>query len=220
MGGMGYSTPALGVMVLFATFHMKNPQLLLATNNPGKIDELRWLLEGLPSLDLVTPAELGLDLEPEENGKDYAENAALKARAFAQAGGLPSLADDSGLEVASLGSEPGLQSARIAPTAAERRALLLSWLAGKPRPWTAVFRSTVCLAFPDGRLHLAEGECRGEISPEERGSGGFGYDPIFIVEGLGMTMAELSMGEKNRLSHRSRAVAKIKEVLTKELAGR
>lgn len=189
------------------------PTLLLASNNPGKLEELRSLLGGWPRLELVTPAELGLAVEVPEIGKDYAENAALKARAFAEASGLPALADDSGLEVDALGGRPGLNSARIAPTAAERRMLLLTWLAGKPRPWKAVFRSTVCLAVPIGEIYFAEGECQGEISPEERGRGGFGYDPIFIVEGLGRTMAELTLAEKNRLSHRARAVEKIQEVV-------
>ncbi len=191
-------------------------RLLLATNNPGKVDEMKGLLADLPDLKLVTPAELGLNLDVEESGKDFAENAALKARTFAVAGGLPALADDSGLEVNALDGAPGLYSNRYFPgadTDAKRRAALLQRLAGLPRPWKARFRSTVCLALPDGAEYLAEGQCRGEIIPEERGEGGFGYDRIFLIEGIGRTMAELSMAEKNQLSHRARAMAKMKKKL-------
>lgn len=188
------------------------PHLLIATNNAGKVRELQALLAGYPALTLCTPAELGLVLDPPETGSTYAENAAIKALAFAQASGLPALADDSGLEVAALGGAPGVHSARYAPqpgaTDADRRLYMLAQLAasGQPQPWPARFVSVVCLALPEGLSHLAEGECRGEITAQERGSGGFGYDPIFIVEGTGHTMAELSFEDKNRLSHRARAV--------------
>ncbi len=190
-----------------------NRKILLASNNPGKLEELKSLLAGVP-IDLVSPQTINLSITVEETGSTYAENAAIKAHAFAKASGLSTLADDSGLEVEALGGAPGLHSARTALTAAERRALLLRQLVGKPRPWQAVFRSTVALALPNGELHLAEGECRGEISPVERGQGGFGYDPIFIVDGLDRTMAELSMSEKNRLSHRAKAIEKMKEILS------
>ncbi len=178
---------------------------------------MRSLLAGISGLELVTPAALGLHLEVEENGEDYAANAALKAQAFCQASGLPCLADDSGLEVQALGGEPGLHSARTAPTAAERRTMLLQRLAAERPPWKARFRSTLCLALPDGKQYFAEGDCLGEISPVERGDGGFGYDPLFIVEGQGRSMAELSMQEKNRLSHRARAVENIKGILAQVL---
>lgn len=188
------------------------PDLLIATNNAGKVRELRALLAGLPQLRLVTPAELGLALDPPETGSTYADNAAIKAHAFAQATGLPALADDSGLEVAALNGAPGVHSARYSPQPgandADRRQYLLQQLAtlGQPQPWAARFVSVVCLALPDGTTHSAEGECRGEIIAHERGSGGFGYDPIFIVEGTGRTMAELSFDDKNQCSHRARAV--------------
>jgi XTP/dITP diphosphohydrolase len=193
------------------------PRLLLATNNVGKIEEFTALLAELVGLELINPADLGLDLEIPEDGKDYAENAAIKARAFMEASGLPSLADDSGIEVDVLGGLPGLHSARVAPTAAERRRLLLGQLAGKPRPWKARFHSTVCLAMPHGELYFAEGQCLGEIATEESGSGGFGYDPIFIVEGGTRTMAELSAAEKNQLSHRARAMQEMKQILAMSL---
>ena len=192
------------------------PKLLLATTNPGKLEELRALLSDL-AVELLTPIQLGLDLTVEETGKTYAENAALKARAYAAASGLPALADDSGLEVDALGGAPGLQSARFSPlpgaTDADRRAHLLRALAGKLQLWTAVFRSTICLSLPNGEAYFATGECRGQISPTERGTGGFGYDRLFIIEGLGRTMAELGMTEKNSLSHRAKAVTGIRRIL-------
>lgn len=186
-------------------------KLLISTNNPGKVEELQDLLAELEA-QVLTPREVGLDLEVVEDGVTYAENAAKKARAFAQASGLLSLADDSGLEVAALGGAPGLHSKRYSPapgaTDADRRTLLLQNLraSGAGRPWAAQFRAVIALATPDGRLELAEGICPGEIIPEERGTGGFGYDPIFLLNEFGLTMAELDRERKNRLSHRGRAV--------------
>ena len=188
---------------------MPLPRLLLATNNPGKVAEMRAILDGL-GLTLLTPADAGLQLEVVEDGRNYAENASKKALAFARAGRLPTLADDSGLEVDVLDGRPGLYSHRFSskPDAsdADRRSYLLEQLHGKPRPWTARFRATVAVARPDGRVSLAAGQCEGEIVPEERGSNGFGYDPIFLIPALGRTMAELEMDAKNRLSHRALAV--------------
>jgi XTP/dITP diphosphohydrolase len=188
---------------------MPLPRLLLATNNPGKVAEMRALLDGL-GLTLLTPADAGLQLEVAEDGRNYAENASKKALAFARAGKLLALADDSGLEVDVLDGRPGLYSHRFSskPGAsdADRRSYLLEQLRGKPRPWTARFRATVAVAGPDGRVSLAAGQCEGEIIPEERGSNGFGYDPIFLLPALGRTMAELEMDAKNRLSHRALAV--------------
>lgn len=184
-------------------------KLLIATGNKGKVRELQALLAGL-DVELVTPQELGLEMDVEEDGATYEENAGKKARAYSQASGLIALADDSGLEVDALNGEPGLHSARYTgqpgATDADRRAFLLHKLEGKPRPWTAHFHATVALAAPDGRLQFTEGNCYGEIIPEERGSGGFGYDPVFFLPELNRTMAELSMEEKNRLSHRALAV--------------
>lgn len=199
---------------------MTKPKLLLATNNPGKIAELKALLEGL-GLDLLTPASLGLSLEVAEEEPTYAGNATRKAEAFARASGLVSLADDSGLEVDALEGRPGLHSRRFAPgenpTDADRRAYLLQQLAGKPRPWTARFRAVVAVARTGGETRLAVGLCEGEIIPEERGVNGFGYDPIFLLPALGRTMAELTMEEKNRLSHRARAVRKAVPILREVL---
>ncbi len=193
-------------------------KLLLATENPGKIREIQQILAPL-GLELVTPRGLGLTLQVEEDGQTYAENAAKKARAYAAASGLPCLADDSGLEVDALGGAPGLYSARYAPQAgasdADRRMFLLANLRGKPRPWLARFRATVALLAPGGPISFAEGRCEGEIIPEERGGGGFGYDPIFFLPELGQTMAELPAEIKNRLSHRARAVEAALPILQK-----
>lgn len=193
-------------------------KLLIATNNKGKIKELHSLLDDT-GIQLVTPADINLDLDVIEDGLTYAENATKKALAFAHASRLVSLADDSGLEVDALGGAPGLYSARYGSVNGEklsdgdRRAHMIKNLQGKPRPWTARFHATIAIAIPNGEIHLAEGWCEGEIIPEERGSGGFGYDPIFLLPGLGKTMAELSMDEKNRLSHRARAVMNAKQIL-------
>lgn len=193
-------------------------KLLIATNNKGKVKELHDLLKGL-DIELLTLADLGLKLEVDEDGANYAENAAKKARAFAQASRLASLADDSGLEVDALEGAPGLHSARYHPKPGandfDRRAYMLENLQGKPRPWTAHFHATIAIAIPGGDIHLVEGNCHGEIIPEERGTGGFGYDPIFLLPELNKTMAELDMDEKNRLSHRARAVMKAIPVLKK-----
>ena len=195
-------------------------RLLIATNNKGKIKELQDLLKNT-GIELVTPAQINLDLDVIENGQTYAENAVKKAVAFAQASGLVSLADDSGLEVDALNGAPGLYSARygspdghhVKLSDAERRAILIKNLADKPRPWTARFHATIAVAVPNSETHLAEGFCEGEIIPEERGTGGFGYDPIFLLSALGKTMAELSMDEKNHLSHRARAVMNAEGIL-------
>ncbi len=184
-------------------------KLLVATGNKGKIKEIQALLAGL-EVELVMPRDLGLEMEIEEDGATYEENAGKKARAYSQACGLVALADDSGLEVDALGGEPGLYSARYSAkpgaTDAERRAFLLEKLSNLPRPWTARFHATIAVGTPDGQVRYAVGNCCGEIIPEERGAGGFGYDPIFFIPEMGRTMAELSMDEKNRLSHRALAV--------------
>ena len=191
-------------------------KLLLASNNKGKLRELQAILADLP-LELVTPADINLDLDVFEDGATYAENASKKALAFAHASGLVCIADDSGLEVDALDGAPGLYSARYSskPGAsdADRRAYLLQNLNGKPRPWKARFRATVAIAGPEGSVQITEGICPGEIIPEERGTGGFGYDPIFFMPELGQTMAELSDETKNRLSHRARAVQAAKPIL-------
>jgi XTP/dITP diphosphohydrolase len=196
-------------------------KLLIATNNIGKVDEIKALLDGL-GLTLLTPADVGLALEVVEDGQTYAENAARKALAFAQAGRMIALSDDSGLEVDALGGLPGVISHRFNPITdandADRRSYLLERLVGKPRPWTARFQATIAIALPSGEVKLATGKCEGEIIPEERGTNGFGYDPIFFLPEIGHTMAELEMEYKNRLSHRARAIQNAIPIL-KEIWG-
>jgi XTP/dITP diphosphohydrolase len=198
-------------------------KLLIATSNKGKVKEIQALLDGL-DVELVTPESIGLDMEVKENGKTYAENARKKAHVYSQASGLIALADDSGLEVDVLDGAPGLYSARYSgkpgATDADRRAHLLKNLRGKPRPWTAHFHATVAIGLPDGRVEFAEGDCYGVIIPEERGNNGFGYDPIFFIPEMEGTMAELSMEQKNRLSHRALAVKNALPLLEKLLKGR
>lgn len=197
-------------------------RLLLATNNRGKLIELRSLLSGL-DLILLSPEQVGLDLQVKETGTSYHENAVLKAKTFAEAAQMWSLADDTGLEVETLDGAPGLYSARYAPqvgaTDKDRRDFLLQNLKKKPPPWIAAFRCTVAICDPDGTVLTEEAICPGEIIPIERGAGGFGYDPIFLLAESGSTMAELDMDRKNQLSHRGQAVRKmvphIKEFILK-----
>ena len=177
--------------------------------------ELRRLLDGW-GFEVVTPAELGLALEVEENGVSYAENAELKARAFAEAGGCVALADDSGIEVDALGGRPGLFSARYGGEGLDdvhRTALLLGELNGIPdERRTARYRAVVALAFPGDDAHTFEGVQEGRIGHAPRGERGFGYDPVFVVDG-GRMQAEISDDEKDRISHRGQAVRLAREYL-------
>jgi len=195
-------------------------KLLIATHNRGKIREIEALLSDM-KVELVTPVQLGLNLDVKESGQTYAQNAAIKANAFANAAGMMALADDSGLEVDALDGLPGLYSARFAPQPgaqdADRRVYLLERLRLYARPWLARFRCVIALARKDGEVRFAEGVCRGEIIPEERGQNGFGYDPIFLIPELRKTMAELGMEEKNRLSHRARAILAARPILVEML---
>lgn len=183
--------------------------LLIASTNPGKLKEMRAILQDL-RIDLVMPSDIGVNLDVKEDGATYLENAAKKAKAYCQASQLPTLADDSGLEVDLLGGEPGLFSARYLPkpgaTDADRRAFLVEKLSQFPHPWYAHFHCTAVIATPEGATHAHTGNCYGQIIAEERGSNGFGYDPIFYISELGRTMAELPDDEKNRISHRGLAL--------------
>ena len=183
--------------------------LLIATNNPGKIAEISAILAPLP-LKLITPAELGLTLSIPEDGQSYFENAHKKAAAFAQVSKLPTLADDSGLEVEVLGGAPGVHSHRYladpSATDEQRCRALLNQLSVYPRPWKAAFQCEIVLCNPNEIVLRSHGNCPGEIIPEFRGKNGFGYDPIFLVEGTNQTMAELTDEQKNRISHRAKAL--------------
>ena len=199
-------------------------KLLIATQNKGKQKEIRALLGGL-TVEFITPDQINLEPDILEDGETYKENATKKATTYAMAAaeitGMLTLADDSGLEVDVLDGQPGLHSARFSKkpgaTDADRRAFLLDKIINYPRPWTARFRCVVVLHDPGSGLHFSEGICSGKIIPEERGDNGFGYDPIFLMEDLNRTMAELTIDEKNRLSHRARAVHAIKPILAEIL---
>jgi len=181
--------------------------LLIATQNPGKVREFRLLLATLKS-PLRFPVELGLQLEVPEDGDTYADNARQKALTYAHASGLITLADDSGLEVDALDGAPGIRSARYAGGHdADRVSALLAQL--RDIAWeqrTARFRCVIVIATTTGALYTAEGTCEGLIAFEPAGQGGFGYDPIFYLPDYGCTMAQLPQAQKNRISHRARAV--------------
>jgi XTP/dITP diphosphohydrolase len=177
----------------------ERPRLVIASGNTGKIGEFQQLLADA-GVDLVA-----YDTEVDEVGTTYRANAALKAEAAAARTGLPALADDSGVEVDALNGFPGLKSARLGPTQKERTAELLRRLDGVPRPWHGRFVSVIALAVPGRETQFFEGEVRGEVVPEWRGTAGFGYDPIFLVPGTGKTFGEMPPEEKSRYSHRARA---------------
>ncbi len=199
-------------------------KLLIATNNPGKVREYQELLADLPvPVEITFPAQEGLMLEVDESGETFGENARIKAISYARVSGRLTLADDSGLEVDALDGAPGVHSARYAgPNAsdADRYRKLLDALAQvPPGQRSARFRCVVALALPDGTTHTADGTCQGEIGFAPRGGHGFGYDPIFIVEGHGgRTMAELPPDLKNQISHRARAVMNLRPTLSEVLS--
>jgi len=183
-------------------------KLLLATENPAKVQEYSLLLQGIP-YEIVTLADGGIDQVVDETGATLEENATLKAKAYASVSNLLTLADDSGLEVAALGGAPGALSRRYAGEGVsdrERIDFLLAKLSGIP--WeerNARFRCMIAIASADGEVALFQGECPGIIAFEPKGENGFGYDPIFYLPQLGKTMAELSIEEKNEVSHRGQA---------------
>ena len=195
-------------------------RLLIATKNRGKKREYEELLSGL-ALDLVMPEELGIDLQVVEDGSTYTENALLKARAYARATGMLTLADDSGLEVDALRGQPGGRSARYAWEGAsdeDRYELLLRNLTSVfDARRSARFRCAIALVWPDGRERVVKGVCEGRITRQPRGEHGFGYDPVFFVPDYGCTMAELPPEVKNRISHRARAAVAACKVLEEHL---
>jgi len=192
------------------------PELLLATSNPGKIREYRFLLDGL-GYQITTLAEKGIVKPVIESGSNYEQNARLKAVTYAELSQLTALADDSGLEVDALNGEPGIKSARFAGESAndaEKVNLLLARLNGAP--WekrTACFKCVIAIASPGGHVELCYGECHGMIAFEVKGENGFGYDPIFFFPEMDKTMAELPFEIKNQISHRALASQKARQVL-------
>ncbi len=186
--------------------------ILLGSSNPGKLREYREILGGL-DVDLVTPGDLDpVPPEPDEDAATFAENASSKARGYAAASGLQTIADDSGLEVFALRGAPGVRSRRFFGENAspeERNAKLLALLDGVTDR-SARFVCVTALASPDGHVELFEGEVHGEIAEAPRGEAGFGYDPVFVIAGDGRTMAELPPAEKHQISHRGLAGAKLR----------
>ncbi len=183
-------------------------KLVLASKNQHKLVELQTIL-GQLGLEVVLESQIGIDVDVEETGATFAENALLKARAVMEASGMAAIADDSGLVVDALNGAPGVYSARYGHKSsdAERTAYLLENMADVPEEnRTARFVSAIACALPDGRVVTAQGACEGTILFETRGENGFGYDPVFYVPSLGKTFAEASPAEKNAISHRGRAL--------------
>lgn len=195
-------------------------RLLVATTNAGKLAEYRELLAGLP-VELLDLNAAGIDVEIAETGESFEANARLKADGYARLSGLVTLADDSGLEVAALGGEPGIYSARYGsePTTEGRNQLLLRKLEGVPfHNRLARFVCVIAIAAPDGPTETVEGTVGGVIDFAPRGTHGFGYDPLFYLLDRGVTMAELEPAEKNRISHRAVAMGKAGPLLARWFA--
>lgn len=191
--------------------------LLLATTNRHKLEEYRTIFSDLP-FRLLSLYDIALDMHVEETGTTFAENAELKARAYAHASGMLTLADDSGLEIDALGGAPGVYSARFAgpdTSYEERFRLILERLSGLPvEQKTARFCCSIAVAEPSGYCRVVEGVVEGVIADAPRGEHGFGYDPIFLIPELGKTTAELAPEQKHRISHRGRAAQKARVLLT------
>ncbi|MFO1209061.1 MAG: non-canonical purine NTP pyrophosphatase [Amaricoccus sp.] len=192
------------------TRRLAGPRLLVATHNAGKLAEIRAMLAGYP-LDVVSAGELGLP-EPAETEESFVGNARIKAHAAAEASGLPALADDSGIEVDALGGQPGVHTADWAEGPRGRdfvRAMTRTHdalaAAGAPEPWTARFRSTLVLAWPDGHDEVFGGRVEGRCVWPMRGDRGHGYDPMFLPDGHHLTFGEMDPQLKNRISHRAQA---------------
>ena len=183
-------------------------KVVLASHNQKKMVEMKAILSQM-GVEVLSQAEVGMDLEPEETGTTFEENARIKAQAVMQATGLPAIADDSGLMVDALGGDPGVYSARYGGPGLDdtgRWQLLLKNMAGESNR-ACKFVSVICCAFPDGGEVMARGECPGILAQGPSGDGGFGYDPIFYLPQLGKTMAQLTPAEKNQISHLARALA-------------
>jgi XTP/dITP diphosphohydrolase len=179
--------------------------IVVATTNPGKLREIQALLDGAP-VRLLTLADFPALPEPEETGATFAENAELKARAYATMTGLPTVAEDSGLEIDALGGEPGIHSARYpGETYPDKFANLYARLASTPQPWTARFVCELAYVVDDDVRFTARGTVEGEIARQPRGDAGFGYDPIFFYPPYGQTLGEVAGEKKLAVVHRGQA---------------
>lgn len=193
-------------------------RFIAATRNKGKLEEIKDILAGLP-ITVTSMEEAGFDMEIEETGTTFEENALIKARTICSAAGEAAIADDSGLEVDHLGGAPGVYSSRYGgegATDADKNLKLLKALEGVPdKDRTARFVSVIAVAFPDGRSFTVRGSCEGYIGHRPAGTNGFGYDPLFFMPGYNMTMAEIPPELKNRVSHRAAAMRLMAEELKK-----
>ena len=193
-------------------------KIIFATGNEGKMKEIRLILEDL-GVEILSLKDTGIAFDIEENGETFEENAVIKAKAVMQETGALVLADDSGLEIDYLHGEPGVYSARYLGEDTSYRIKnqnLIERLEGVPdEKRTARFVCVIAAAFPDGRVLTARGTIEGMIGYEERGEGGFGYDPIFWLPECGCSTAELTMEKKNELSHRGKALRAMKEEIKK-----
>lgn len=187
-------------------------KVLAATGNKGKIREFSQILSPL-GFETVSPKDIGIDIDPEETGTTFAENALIKAQAFMQAANMPVIADDSGLMVDFLGGAPGIYSARYAEGSDADRCTKLLKNMEKADNRSARFVSSVAMVFPDGTTVEAEGTCEGEITTSPAGENGFGYDPVFYIPSMGKTVAQMSAEEKNAISHRGKALRLLAEKL-------
>ena len=198
-----------------------NKKLILATNNKDKISEISGILEGL-NIEILSAADFNDFPDPEETGDAIADNAEIKAKAVFERYGLPCIADDTGLEVDYLNGEPGVRSSRFAGEGCsydDNNRKLLKLLDGAaPNQRTARFKTVIAFADSKGKIHLVEGMLEGIIATDKKGEHGFGYDPVFIVSGLNLRLAELPPEEKNKISHRARALQKIKPVIVKSMS--
>lgn len=195
-------------------------RMIFATGNAGKMKEIRMIMEGI-GYEVISMKEAGVDIEIEENGSTYEENAMIKAKAVAAITGDTVLADDSGLEIDYLNKEPGVQSARYLgedTPYAIKNASLISRLEGVPdEQRTARFVCAIAAVLPDGRELTTRATIEGRIGYEEKGNHGFGYDPIFYVPEFGKTTAELTEEEKNQVSHRGKALELMKKELNRTI---
>lgn len=197
---------------------MKTRNLILSTGNPNKVSEIKEILKDLP-INVLSKDEIGLKkFDIEEDGKTLEENAIKKAKAISEKVEGIVMADDTGLFVDYLDGEPGIKSARYSDpdaTPEKNKAKLLDELDGvSMEKRTAAFKTVIALVTEEDNIITVIGECKGHISFEQRGKGGFGYDPLFIVEGYNKTFAELGNGIKNKISHRARALDKLRTEIT------
>ena len=193
---------------------------VLASHNKKKMAEMRTILAAV-GVEILSQADVGVDIEPEETGTTFEENARIKAEAIMKATGLPAIADDSGLVVDALGGAPGVYSARYGGEGLDdtgRWQLLLKNMEGKTDR-ACRFVSVICCAFPDGTEIVSRGKCEGMVADGPTGEGGFGYDPVFWLPEMGKSMAELTAEEKNGISHRGNALREFKKEWEKKQNG-